>query len=546
MLALGPEAFKGLPVWWSAQEQAELLQGSPLLEAVRQQQSDLEADLQLVQARVPGLADVAWEDFRWAMAVVGSRSFTLSPPQAPEVGGMVQGASDEVECMVPLMDMINHRRPRQTTYGLHPSTTSSRSSTSSSSSNSSSTSFSDAPGTATFIAKTLEPVSSGDEVWDTYGAKSNDVLLRLFGFVVVAAAGQSNVEPDGSSNNVRAVRFPPQNMAPGLEAGASEPGASDEAAGERVELRLASQSAPKMYTYRPFSKALDACRLLREPREAGKGHGDASDGMDFFTQGTGEEAEDGEEREGGAVGAVGDGVGADAGGLPGAVDMKDVNFLMLDEMFGLNRGGGDDEEDEDDDDDEEGDDEEDDEEDERLFDEVGIKEEVSALSKLAEVLDAEIAKYSPSAQALRRHGDSGHSGPGDVGSASKSASSSHPAPSVESQSLPPLGSPARNAFEVCSEEVRILDFYSAAASLAAALISTPRDQRLAAVQGAVAVPSTSHGVAGDLAGPSASADVEASTSPSPRPFIPVDPASLVATYLGIRFGVSDPSLATGT
>ncbi|HYO71775.1 MAG TPA: SET domain-containing histone-lysine N-methyltransferase, partial [Archangium sp.] len=140
-----PEAFPHVPLFFSESERA-LLQGSFLLTLLEFQGYTLRQDHALLCQKVPGYERFSFEEFIWARFSVSSRNFGL------KVGGL-QGRA-----LVPLADMLNHRRPPDVLW--------------------------DTSADGQFFVMTAQnAMASGLEIHDSYGAKSNDLLLLHFGFV---------------------------------------------------------------------------------------------------------------------------------------------------------------------------------------------------------------------------------------------------------------------------------------------------------------------------------------------------------------------------
>jgi histone-lysine N-methyltransferase SETD3 len=140
-----PEAFPHLPLFFSEEERA-LLEGSFVQTLLAFQVQSLGQEYALLCQKVPGYERFSLDDFVWARLSVSSRTFGL------QVGGL-QG-----RCLVPLADMLNHRRPPDVLW--------------------------DTSEDGQFFVMTAQnAVATGMEIHDSYGAKSNDLLLLHFGFV---------------------------------------------------------------------------------------------------------------------------------------------------------------------------------------------------------------------------------------------------------------------------------------------------------------------------------------------------------------------------
>ena len=104
-----------LPRSWSDAELQSLLGGSPSVAEAHRARAAVHADYAAVSASarqltVHGALPDAWpsfDAFDWATAIVASRCFVLEE---------AAGGGGSIEALVPLVDMLNHARPRQSTY----------------------------------------------------------------------------------------------------------------------------------------------------------------------------------------------------------------------------------------------------------------------------------------------------------------------------------------------------------------------------------------------------------------------------------------------
>jgi len=176
-------------------------------------------------ATVAGGNEITADEFRWAYAVVMSRSFQSPNPVSNDPWRDMFRRMDFCGIfMAPGMDFANHKRPREVSYV-------------------SSDGFN---GNGQVTMKALRDFKAGEFLHITYGAKGNTDLLLRYGFCL-----KKNVEPDGSSNDRFRVdkddfrRF--------------VCGADDEGAVKHQEIML--QMAPTAdYTYKPFVELLDVAR----------------------------------------------------------------------------------------------------------------------------------------------------------------------------------------------------------------------------------------------------------------------------------------------
>ena len=105
------------------------------------------------------------EDFLWCRTAVGSRNFGIT------VNGVKRTT------MVPFSDMLNHYRPRETSWTFDDSQQS-------------------------FTMTSLSPIKLGQQVMDSYGKKCNSKFLLHYGFAI-----ETNREEDGRCQNEIFMEF---------------------------------------------------------------------------------------------------------------------------------------------------------------------------------------------------------------------------------------------------------------------------------------------------------------------------------------------------
>lgn len=190
-----PDQFSDSPLDWSEEEVAQLCY-PPLAVAIREQTDEIRGLFQALRTRGGPMAGTVTEaELRWALQLVLSRAFTSSikkpsevrvvapppPPtdpatvaarmwlgQLPVVGKMVMGPpppppppalGDGLEmAMMPMLDAFNHRSSALNDCAY------------------------DGKRNA-FVLTARAPLRKGAEAFLSYGKKSNDELLQLFGFV---------------------------------------------------------------------------------------------------------------------------------------------------------------------------------------------------------------------------------------------------------------------------------------------------------------------------------------------------------------------------
>ena len=190
-----------LPRCWSNDEIRELLNGSPSAEGVAFSHSDtcrLREDQRRCASHSKSLTKEwpPFEAYDWAASIVGSRAFSVETAD----GGTL-------DAMVPLMDMLNHSRPRETTYSLvgDGSGGGSRGGGARMRSKAAKAAGSrrSTPHEAPAIEmRVLRPCPRGTAVHDTYGAKG------MRSFSIHMDLRWCTTWNDGSSNDIRPFALP--------------------------------------------------------------------------------------------------------------------------------------------------------------------------------------------------------------------------------------------------------------------------------------------------------------------------------------------------
>jgi protein-histidine N-methyltransferase len=140
-----PESYPQMPLFYGSEEHA-LLKGCFALTLLTHQAQSLQDDYRRLCQSVPGYERFSPREFVWARLSVSSRLFSLKK------GGFLG------QTLVPLADMLNHRRPPDVLWET-------------------------SEDGEFFVMKAHNAVAAGDEIHDSYGAKSNDLLLLHFGFL---------------------------------------------------------------------------------------------------------------------------------------------------------------------------------------------------------------------------------------------------------------------------------------------------------------------------------------------------------------------------
>jgi len=140
-----PENYNSFPVFFS-EDEMKLLEGSPFADQVRDKKSDLRKDYDAICQVAPEFAEYSFHDFCWARMTASSRIF----------GIVING--EKTDAFVPVADMLNHRRPKQTSWF-----------------------YSDEK--KGFIIESLEDLNRGEQVCDSYGRKCNSRFFLNYGFI---------------------------------------------------------------------------------------------------------------------------------------------------------------------------------------------------------------------------------------------------------------------------------------------------------------------------------------------------------------------------
>jgi histone-lysine N-methyltransferase SETD3 len=135
-----PTAHPDVPVTYDDTDLAHLA-GSSMFGRVQRERRLFREQFGAITAAVPQLAPCDFDEFLWARVLVPSRAFALLGSEA----------------LVPMADMLNHRRIPDVEWGYeHP--------------------------TECFVLRAVHPIAAGELVHDSYGKKSNALLLELYGF----------------------------------------------------------------------------------------------------------------------------------------------------------------------------------------------------------------------------------------------------------------------------------------------------------------------------------------------------------------------------
>jgi len=140
-----PKSLRDFPIFFTEEEKA-LLEGSPFLSQIHEKIEDIKADYNLICKEVPEYSQFTIQEYSEVRMIVSSRIFGIT------VNGV------KTDGFVPYADMLNHKRPRQTTWY-----------------------YSDER--EGFIIEACDDIDRGAQVYDSYGKKCNSRFFLNYGFI---------------------------------------------------------------------------------------------------------------------------------------------------------------------------------------------------------------------------------------------------------------------------------------------------------------------------------------------------------------------------
>lgn len=146
-----PRSYGNVPVVFDEAE-LSLLEGSFTLPLIRRRKAAILAEYEGLRRAVRGFEELGFPEFLWARLAVATRVFSV----------VIDGR--KTEALVPLADMLNHKRARETRWAYE-------------------------EGAGTFVITALQGFAAGDPVRYTYGRKCNGRLFVSYGFAPDEAEG---------------------------------------------------------------------------------------------------------------------------------------------------------------------------------------------------------------------------------------------------------------------------------------------------------------------------------------------------------------------
>ncbi|CAD8091297.1 unnamed protein product [Paramecium sonneborni] len=141
-----PQSYPSFPIFFNNSD-LEWLKGSPFQKQIKDKLSDLKKDYTDICSIAPEFSQYLFNEFCWARMTASSRIFGINIK------------SVKTDAFVPLADMLNHKRPKLTSWC-----------------------YSDEK--QGFIIETDEKIEKGQMIFDSYGRKCNSRFLLNYGFVV--------------------------------------------------------------------------------------------------------------------------------------------------------------------------------------------------------------------------------------------------------------------------------------------------------------------------------------------------------------------------
>lgn len=140
-----PKDLSNFPIFFTPEEKT-WLKGSPFLTQVEEKIEDIKTDYELLCKEIPEYEEFPLLEYSQCRMMVSSRIFGI------QVNG------NKTDGFVGYADMLNHKRPRQTSW-----------------------TYSDEH--EGFIIEAVEDIKRGEQVFDSYGKKCNSRFFLNYGFI---------------------------------------------------------------------------------------------------------------------------------------------------------------------------------------------------------------------------------------------------------------------------------------------------------------------------------------------------------------------------
>ena len=139
-----PKDYSNFPIFYKNNE-LEYLKGSPFLEQIKEKKEDMKNDYNKLCEHLPNFNQFSFNKFCKARVLISSRIFGISINKK------------KTDVLVPFADLLNHKRPKQTQWFYDDNLDS-------------------------FVIQAIENIKEGNEIFDSYGKKTNARFLLNYGF----------------------------------------------------------------------------------------------------------------------------------------------------------------------------------------------------------------------------------------------------------------------------------------------------------------------------------------------------------------------------
>jgi hypothetical protein len=109
---------KTLPQHHPTHSHSQIVQGSPVVDHIKESRKTIENEYDVIYARVPGFRKHTQEEYFWGRMVTLTRSFRIAPLKTNVASTCGSPNDTSIIVLVPLADLLNHRRSPNTKWGF--------------------------------------------------------------------------------------------------------------------------------------------------------------------------------------------------------------------------------------------------------------------------------------------------------------------------------------------------------------------------------------------------------------------------------------------
>ena len=139
-----PKKFENFPIFYN-KEELGYLKGSPFLNQILEKKKEMKNDYYKICEYIPDFKRFKYNKFKEARVLISSRIFGITIHD------------NKTDALAPFADLLNHKRPRQTQWYYDDNLES-------------------------FVIQAIDNIKEGDEIFDSYGKKTNARFLLNYGF----------------------------------------------------------------------------------------------------------------------------------------------------------------------------------------------------------------------------------------------------------------------------------------------------------------------------------------------------------------------------